>query len=130
MAGKSYDEFCADLTRQFRAPIGRLIDSYDNMEAEPTEENLRLFLLAFKENYGAVLALREFFRQWEESRESRVVPMVDPFSIVQNDFSEKMDAGLRELNQKRESRIAEMMLGRRSELENARTTFSNLCVAG
>ena len=128
MAEKSYRDFYAELTSQFHSPVEKVISSFERMEAEATEENLRFFLLGFRENYEALLALRRYLQQ-QQSNPS-LEPM-EPFQILRMNYDQKIHVGLSRLLADRESRATRVFEGT-NELNDVWSSFStlNISVAG
>ena len=98
---KSYLDFYSELSCKFSSPVGVISSAFQKVEADPVEENFRLFILTVRQNYGALVSLQRYLQRQQ-------TPAND-FDLLQLGFREKMDLGLKQLALKRETHIADIV---------------------
>jgi len=125
MAEKSYHDFYETLTIQFQAPVAQVLDSFQRMEAEANEENLRFFLLRFREHYEALTSLGQYLRG-----NANFPPDTSQlFQMLHANFEQSIKDGLHQLSLKRDARVAEIYKVK-EEINGVRKAFSTVSTVG
>ena len=125
LAEKSYHDFYETFTNQFQVPVAQILASFQRMEAEASEENLRFFLLSFRECFGTFTALDRYLRKGSD-----LPPDTSHlFQTLHANFEKLIQDGLFQLSLKRDARVAEIHKVK-EELNGVRKDFSNVSVVG
>ena len=118
VAEKSYVEFYSELSSHFSFPLTLISSAFEKVESDPTEANLRLFLLAMRENQNTLATLEHYLSSQKQ-------PETKHFPLLQLSFRENMDANLRQLALKRDENTSDI-LKRRSDLNALQNQFTDM----